>query len=444
MKRKEDILNERGRKLLEEAMNCWDTGKKMRRDRRRAKDFAFGRHWDDVVEGKERKMSERELILSQGGYPLQNNLLGRIVRHVVGLYRSRAESKDKDLPDLLKKSERNNEAEELYARTMEEFLLSGMAVHRKRFGIREGRAGVWTRVVSPADFFCRRESSDPRSWDLTSVGQLHRIGFGTWCGEFVKTKEDYLRALRIFPEGKGTVRLAEIWRRERRPRLLIHDPQQGVLRKEEAWSKPRFGERSLWMLDDVWRYYFITERGEIISEGDSPYAFGGHPYIVRAYPMVDGEIHSFVADLIDQQKYANRLITLYDWSVRASAKGVLLVPEQSVEPGRLAEVAESWSRFDGVISYKGKAGEPEPHQVSSSMSHPGIAQLLEIQLKMLEDVSGVTGTLQGNLSASTVSGSLYSQQTENALTSLRDLLESFDSFKEECRRKEMEMIRQFG
>ena len=43
----------------------------------------------------------------------------------------------------------------------------------------------------------------------------------------------------------------------------------------------------------------------------------------KAYPFIDGEIHSFVADVIDQQRYTNRLITLNDWVIRASAKGVL-------------------------------------------------------------------------------------------------------------------------
>ncbi len=44
--------------------------------------------------------------------------------------------------------------------------------------------------------------------------------------------------------------------------------------------------------------------------------------------------------MIDQQRYANRLITLYDWVMRASAKGVLLLPEGSVEPENLREVAD--------------------------------------------------------------------------------------------------------
>ena len=114
---------------------------------------------------------------------------------------------------------------------------------------------------------------------------------------------------------------------------------------------------------------------------------------MKAYPFFDGEIHSFVNDMIDQQRYANRLITLYDWVMRASAKGVLLLPEGSVEPENLREVADQWSRFNGVIVYKPKAGVPDPRQVSGNAANIGITELLDIQLKMLEDVSGVNGAL---------------------------------------------------
>ena len=47
---------------------------------------------------------------------------------------------------------------------------------------------------------------------------------------------------------------------------------------------------------------------------------------------------------------------------------------------------------------------------------------------MFEDISGVNSALQGKLESSSVSGTLFSQQTHNALTSLRDLLESFREF----------------
>lgn len=129
-----------------------------------------------------------------------------------------------------------------------------------------------------------------------------------------------------------------------------------------------------------------------------------------------------------QHDYTNRLVTLYDWVIRASAKGVLLVPEGAVEPENLRAMADQWGRFNGVIVYKSRPENPEPKQINGNMSNLGISELLEIQLKMMEDVSGVNGILQGNTSGGNVSGQLYDSQTTNALYSLSDLMETFKSF----------------
>lgn len=455
MKRKNyQSLETEGRRLLTLASDCWSSASSIRRRRRRCRDFAFGRQWLDPVSYRDRIMTEHEWIIEQGGNPMQNNLIGRLVRNVLGVFRKRMDEARPDLSAEQKQIEERNNMKELYCRTMQDFLLSGMAVHRKWFGLREGTQGIWTNAVSPEVFFFNSDSRDPRGWDLTVVGQWHTVDFRGWCSEFVRTPDEYENALTLFPDGTGRQRIAEIWRREQRPRMLVHDPGEGRvyvydvgetddrLFKRNGLRSANGVWRRCWFLDDVWRFYFVAEDGTLLMQGDSPYIHGGHPYIVKFYPFIDGEIHSFVEDIIDQQKYTNHLITMYDWAVRASAKGVLLVPEGSVADQDMDQLCENWSRFDGVIRYKAKAGEAEPHQVAAGGKFPGISELLSIQLKMLEDVSGVTGTLQGNLSASTVSGTLYSQQTENALTSLRDLLSTFDSFIADCRRLDKLLLRQ--
>ena len=187
---------------------------------------------------------------------------------------------------------------------------------------------------------------------------------------------------------------------------------------------------------------FLIPDGAVIKSGDSPFVHGSHPYIIKCYPFLDGEIQSFVADMIDQQRYANRLITLYDWMVRASAKGVLMIPDDAVEPQDLQNVADQWSRFNGVIVYKANPGQPAPHQVNGNNTNIGVAELLNIQLKMLEDVSGVNGVLQGNVASNSVSGTLFNQQTENARTSLSDILETFKVFIRDSHAMDLALLRQ--
>ena len=65
-------------------------------------------------------------------------------------------------------------------------------------------------------------------------------------------------------------------------------------------------------------------RRDIISQYDSSYRHRSHPFVFKLYPLTDGEVHSMVEDVIDQQKYVNRLITLVDHIMGASAKGALL------------------------------------------------------------------------------------------------------------------------
>ena len=199
-----------------------------------------------------------------------------------------------------------------------------------------------------------------------------------------------------------------------------------------------------WMVTDEWRYYYLTPFGDVLSEGRSPYAHRSHPYVFKAYPFVDGEIHSFVDDVIDQQRYTNRLITLYDWVMRSSAKGVLLVPEESIPDGyTIDDIASQWTLFNGVIPVKTRNGALLPQQVSANAVNVGINELLNTQLAFMEDISGVNGALQGKAGGASVSGKLFEQQTHNASVSQLDLLDTFYSFLDEAARKDISNLKQF-
>lgn len=199
-----------------------------------------------------------------------------------------------------------------------------------------------------------------------------------------------------------------------------------------------------WMIDHYWYYYYLTPFGHILKEGETPYEHKSHPYVFKAYPFIDGEIHSFVADVIDQQRYTNRLITLYDFIMRASAKGALLFPEGCEPDGfSMEEIAEEWSRFDGIVMYKPKPGIPAPQQIASNSTQIGITELLNLQLKFFEDISGVNGALQGKPGYANQSAALYNQQTQNATTSLLDLLDSFSGFVKDGATKDVKNMQQF-
>lgn len=202
--------------------------------------------------------------------------------------------------------------------------------------------------------------------------------------------------------------------------------------------------QATWMIDHYWYYYYLTPFGHILKEGETPYEHKSHPYVFKAYPFIDGEIHSFVADVIDQQRYTNRLITLYDFIMRASAKGVLLFPE-GCEPDNMSmeDIADEWGKFDGIVYYKPKPGVAVPQQIANNSTQIGITELLNLQLKFFEDISGVNGALQGKPGYANQSAALYNQQTQNATTSLLDLLDSFSYFVKDGAIKDVKNMQQF-
>ena len=199
-----------------------------------------------------------------------------------------------------------------------------------------------------------------------------------------------------------------------------------------------------WFVDDYWYFYYLSPFGDILREGETPFAHGSHPYVFKAFPFIDGEIHSFVADVIDQQRYTNRLITLYDWIMRASAKGVLMMPEDCLPDGvSMEDIAESWAEFNGIIIYKPSKSGQVPHQVANNSTNIGISELLNLQLKFFEDISGVNGALQGKPGFSGQSASMYNQQVQNSTMSLLDMLESFSFFVVDGAYKDVKNMQQF-
>ena len=80
----------RGVEVLWSANNCYLSAEKFRRDRERNKDYTYGRQWNDVITVDGEKMTEEDYIRRQGNVPLKNNLIRRMVRSLLGVYRSQS------------------------------------------------------------------------------------------------------------------------------------------------------------------------------------------------------------------------------------------------------------------------------------------------------------------------------------------------------------------
>lgn len=493
--------------VLMEAQHYWNQMDDFRHDRERNKRYTYGFQWDDVICVDGKKMSEEDYIKAQGNVPLKNNLIRRLVRNVLGVYRSQLKeptctARDRDeqklgetMSTILQCNMQLNRMNEVNARSMEEFLISGFIVHRKSYGWRNGKEDCWTDYVQPNNFFIDNNMRDFRGWDVTCLGEVHDVSFGQLCEQFAHTPQEYRRLKEIYKwaarreyiasyaerfgysrlenydflltSEPGRCRVIEVWRKEQKPRYRCHDYQNGDIFKIEVSdyeeqvanvNRERMQMakeagmpedevpliKATWFVDDYWYFYYLSPFGDILKEGETPFEHGSHPYVFKAYPFIDGEIHSFVADVIDQQRYTNRLITLYDWIMRASAKGVLLMPEDCLPDGvSMEDIAESWAEFNGIIVYKPSQSRQVPQQVANNSTNIGITELLNLQLKFFEDISGVNGALQGKPGFSGQSAAMYNQQVQNSTMALLDMLECFSQFTIDGAYKDVKNMQQF-
>lgn len=178
-----------------------------------------------------------------------------------------------------------------------------------------------------------------------------------------------------------------------------------------------------------WYVKYLSWQGFVLNEFETPYEYKSHPFTLLLYPLVDGEVWGFVEDIIDQQRYINRLITLLDFIISSSSKGVLLVPEDSVSDDfDINRIAEEWTKFNGIIKIKLKPGASPPIQMATKSTNIGINELLAHQLRFLNEVSGVGGAIQGQ-DGKTKAASLYAQETQNSTINSKDYFETFNAFR---------------
>jgi hypothetical protein len=146
-------------------------------------------------------------------------------------------------------------------------------------------------------------------------------------------------------------------------------------------------------------------------------------------------VHAVVEDIIDTQKHVNRLISLLDQVMRSSAKGVLLFPETALPEGWTWEDARRcWSNANGLLPYNPRYGEAKPEQVNANGTNIGAFQMIELQMRLFEEISGVSGALQGK--EPTVLGAhAYELQSENANIALSDVMDTFQAFRRQRDRK---------
>lgn len=446
------------------ALEAWRDGATLRSRRARYKRYTYGDQWSDPATGRDGRITdEASLAAVNGQYPLTNNLIRQLVKCVIGNFRNSMES---PAPVPGKETVSRNALDEMDCRMLEEFLISGCAIQRVTVEKRMAGEGVWVDNVSPASFFINR-FTDPRGLDIELVGMLHSLSFrevmmrfGTDSRRAEEIGRAYGRsdvdnapvpgvsvgddvAADFFHAAGRRCRVIEVWTLESRNVLRCHDTEQGSLFLVSADKRKalqsinaarsasgRTAVKSEPRVTMRWHCRMFTPGGYVLDEYDSPYPHGLHPFAVKFYPLTDGEVHSFVEDIIDQQRHVNRLITLMDHIMSHSAKGVLLFPAEQ-KPSCLSwqQIGELWASCNGIIPYEPSRCDGEPRQIISSGDNAGATHLLDLQMQLFRQISGVSEAMQGQSRQGASSASMFDAQVNRSAIALLDLLDSFNSFR---------------
>lgn len=492
--------------VLLQAQKAWEEIDPFRHKRKRNRNYTYGKQWNDLIKLPDgRVMSEEEYIRQQGKVPLKNNLIRQMVKSVLGQFRNNQtqpvcvarDREEQNLGELMSAAVQyayqHNRLQELDSRTMEEFLISGICFQKIGYGFRRGKSDVWVDEVNPNRIFFNA-MEDSRHWDCTLIGELHDMPIAEVISRFsfgsreraVQLRQIYTEADNdtvrhnfenlttraidrldfYMPSSPELCRVIEVWKLESQEVLNCHDFRSGEyynlpVSEAEAVEKENKARRQAarqagipdeavalieteWGVTQTWRYRFFSPLGDLLDEGDTPYWHGEHPYVFKLYPLIDGEVHAFVEDVIDQQRYINRLITMIDFIMGSSAKGVLLFPEDQIPDGMtIDDIADEWTKYNGIILFRPRPGSPMPQQIAVNATQVGAYEMLSLQMRLFEDISGVHGAMQGKAAPAGTPSSLYSQQIQYSSTNLLDLFESFKTFREDRDIKIMKTIQQF-
>lgn len=494
--------------LLMRCQNDWNRLGDFRKDRARNIRYKNGDQWGDTVQDPDtgKYIREDEMLSSKGRVPLKHNFIQQFMRNIEGQMLSNpsksivyARAKDDAtlgdmLTNTLQACHQLNKANRLDVAVMEELLLSGLACTKTRytFWSTKNRSDGRLDLVGANRLFFNTDIEDPRLFDIRRIGEIHDYTMDELIGNFALspqdaqalrdtyvhcydraetyngrdvTKEKKIKAF-LVPDDISKCRVFEVWQKLGRWVTYVHDYADGTeqitelsMTQIDAINTERIAQgaalgmepESIALLyaerkyEYYWQVKFLTPNGTCIRSMETPYTHEEHPYSFAVMPMIDGAIRGVMTDLIDIQRYINRLIVMIDFIMGASAKGVLLVPEDCIPDSMTPEdFASEWVKGNGVVVYKPATnGTSMPQQVSANSTNIGAWDMLKMEMNMLQQISGVSGAVQGHTPRSNTPSSLYAQEAQNSMLNYLIVFDTFKSFKQDRDEKLLKVLMQY-
>lgn len=451
-------------------------------------------------------ITEAELIRRHGKVPLRNNMISPILKNIDGQLRTnttqsictvrdQSEAKIGEMMSIAVEYVHDlNEVAELDSDSLRLLLLGGFVAQRIEYGWNPSKRlnDVWIYPCNPARMFFNTDLEDPRGWDLECIGEVFDMPIDRVVSLFAHSDEDAKRIRELYATSRTYLhddglqgreardldfytasrpdqcRVIFGWQQESRPAFHCHDELHGTYffigvnelqqvtdenqrRMEEALAHGVAPEdvlmiRPQYRVEQYWYYRYLTPWGDVLQEGRSPYWHEGHNYAFHVYPIVQGRVFNFVEDFIDQQRAINRTMTLIDFIRSSSSKGVLIVDESAFESMSREEIIDEYVRYNGVLFCRLKPGQSIQsvvHQHNGSASVAGDYELLNLQLKLINDISGVNSAMQGKAPSTGTAASLYAQQVQNSSLNLKGMFDAFAAFRRRRDTLVMKTIQQY-
>ena len=501
-------------KLLQWLSHYYDNMSELRKKWKRAQDFVMGRQLEEKIEWNGRKITIREYMELQGMPILEYDVISDKLISLVGLVRQQratasctaVDPNEEDyisfFNEYLRQNDNNNNRQEMDARLFYEFCVYGFIGMSTVWDRRDGREGIFNDKVDIYKLavppFFKPDLSDIEIFgighDLTwreilakftdgsdgQAQQLNEIYLQTqthYSPEqgYQATGEAQLTGLEDFLHSsiQGKYRVIEVWTKESRQSLWVHDWDKGdagfmpmgVKAELDAENESRkranvmMDENGLPILDEngeeiyyvdpeklnlieyepqmetFWYRRYITPNGYLLDARESPYFVlrNGYrcsiqPYSFLAYPCLQGEVKSFIMRMENNQRTLNHYMMMINFVVANGAKGALLIDEASESSKQTPEERKAnYNKTNGEIYWNSANGGEKPEVLSNKTMPAGVEFMISFAKTMAAEGSGVQGALQGV--HRNTSGKQYQLERESASTSVTDFVESFNCFK---------------
>ncbi len=453
-------------------------------------------------------ITEEQYMIKQGITPMSLNIIRKAVKAVLGVYcqsnfeplaiaRDRDEQKLGEMMSIaMEYVYQYQNLQELNTRGCEEFLLSSMPCFRVGFDINQERKSSDV-VVSLLDD--NRIAFDPNTTgqyfeNISCIGYLHDMSIGAVLSKFAHSAKEAEQIRQIYKECEllypvteqlfkkdnrhsqidfyhplqaEQCRVIEIWTREQFDSLYCHDTAKGeqffVSVSEEQNIVAENNRRVFDMMqagglaedaalieyeyrvEGKWVVRYLTPNGEVLLQEETPYAHNSHPFVIGAFPLVDGEIHSFVEDAINPQRMTNRLLSRIEYQRMNDIKGLFVINKKIREKSdvTLEEISQIITSPAGVVELDWENGEEPFKQYHSTSNKQDDVQMLSQYMNLLNEITGAHAAMRGEQAKSGTPSSLYAQETQNANNNIADMMQWYNGLIRKRDYKIMQVVQQY-